>query len=240
MEKRPPARNLRVRRTLTPGEVPARPLARALWGVAAADANLALDEQRQAFTAEAVSLDEEIRRASATVEHLSAEVDRQKRRLQSLRDIVRVLREKLAHERAARAVLATRLLDRQAAEQQALTNTRLETVRLSADVQQEHEALRQLVSALYRSIAGRQGVPANLGVLAEIPRPTTGSMKPAQPWHRFLTGKKAGRALQTPDGRVILQEGETIGPDELAAAEREGLLFELILSAKVVERLPDL
>jgi len=238
-------KRFRLRRTIAPAQPAPASLSRSLWGVATADAHVLLDQQQQEFAASDATLDAELQAERSRLRQLTAEVERHKRRLQSLRSIVEVLRGKLAHERAARAVLATRLLSRQAEEQkatQAAGTMRLESVRLSADIQQEHEALRQLVAALYRSVAGRQGVPAGLDLLAEIPAAPSrsGGPKPTAPWQRFLLGKKAGHLLQTADGRVILQEGETIGPDELEAAEHEGLLFELILTARVVERIPDL
>jgi len=235
------SKRLRVRRTIAPDGSAPPTLSRALWGVAASEVRGALDQQDQLHAGETAALDQEIAAERSRIAQLSLEVARQKRRLQALRNVVEVLRGKLAHERAARAVLATRLLDRQADEQKAAGNLRLESVRLSADIRQEHEALRQLVASLYRSVAGRHGVPAGLDVLAEIPSAAARhGAKPAAQWHRFLLGKKAGRLLQAADGRVILQEGETIGPDELEAAELEGLLFELILTARIAERLPEL
>lgn len=252
----PQRRRIRLRRTITPdahgnpdADTPER-LPRALWGVAAADAQAALETQRQAFATQTADLQSELEAECTRSRELAAQVERQKERLKALRTIIEVYRGKLAHERAARAVLSTRLMDQRvqteleiqrdkAARQEAAN---LSAARLGADTQQQHEALRNLVAALYRSIAGRNGVPTGLEVLTQLP-PTTlkrDAAKLTAQWHQFLKGKKATRALRAADGSIILHENETIGPENLEAAEREGLLFELILTAKVVERLPEL
>lgn len=252
MAKEPQRKRLRTRRTITPaaGAQTEAPLTRSLWGVAPGDAHAALEAQRQAFATQTADLQSEIDSERSRGRELAAQVERQKERLKALRTIIEVYRGKLANERAARAVLSTRLMDQRiqteleiqrdkAARQEAAN---LSAARLGADTQQQHEALRHLVAALYRSIAGRGGVPTGLEVLTQLP-PTTLKREAAKltaQWHQFLKGKKATRALRGADGRVILHENETIGPENLEAAEREGLLFELILTAKVVERLPDL
>jgi hypothetical protein len=254
--KDPQRRRIRLRRTITPdahakadADTP-EALTRALWGVAAADARAALEAQRQAFATQTADLQSELEAERTRSHELAVQVQRQKERLKALRTIIEVYRSKLAHERAARAVLSTRLMDQrveteleiqrdQATRKEAAA---LSAARLGADTQQQHEALRNLVAALYRSIAGRHGVPAGLEVLTQLP-PTTLKRDAARltaQWHQFLKGKKATRTLRAADGRIILHENETIGPENLEAAEREGLLFELILTAKVVERLPDL
>ncbi|HLN62782.1 MAG TPA: hypothetical protein VK464_14650 [Symbiobacteriaceae bacterium] len=251
MAQRPHGKAYRLRRTVAPAEgAPAEtsPFRRALWGVPEAQARRTLDDQARTHAAELQETDGQVQSARADLERLQQQVDAQKRRLQSLRGVVEVLRDKLAKERAARAVLAARLLDRQADDQRQreAAIARMETARLGADIQQEHEALRQLVAALYRSIAGRGPVPAHLQVLETIPvsKPATGGgpLRPAHApqWHKFLTGKKAGQTLATPQGHQIVAEGETIGPENIATAEEAGLLFELILTARVVERIPDL
>lgn len=237
-------KRLRIRRTIAKGSPARAALSRSLWGVPPPDARQALEEQRQAFAAETSALESQVKAEAERLTELKQEIERQKKQLQALRQVVQSLRGKLANERAARAVLATRLRDRDAEQQRSVAAeaARLESIRLEADIQQEHEALRQLVASLYRSIAGRQGVPAGYDVVAQIPAAASraGAVRPVAPWHRFLLGKKAGQTLSTADGRVIIQAGETIGPDELAAAEREGVLFDLILTAKVAERIPEL
>jgi hypothetical protein len=239
VDKHPP---LRLRRTLDP----AAP-GRALWGVSRRAAAQAIRQQEHEFAAAQQELDGQIASAETDVQRLTAELELQQRRLDSLRHVVSVLREKLAHERAARAVLAARLSGQQAdaqREEQTAGTIRLETARLSADIAQEEEALKQLVAALYRSVSGRGGAPAGLEVLAELPPPPPGARlsgpRQVAPWQRLLAGKKAGRTLKTPDGRIILNEGETIGPEDISAAEREGLLFELILTMRTPEKIPDL
>jgi hypothetical protein len=238
----------RVRRTIGSTTAEDGGLRKTLWGVPEAAARRVLHEQDQAHTAELAQLDAGIASTAAEIARLQAEVDYQKRRLKSLRSVVEVLRDKLATERAAKAVLQARLIERQADEkkEREAAMARMEAARLSADVTVEYEILRQLVAALYRSIAGRGPVPANLEVLATIPvekpagtgRTIRAAFAPK--WHQFLIGKKATAALTTPEGHQIIAEWETIGPDNIAAAEEAGLLFELILGAKVIERIPDL
>jgi hypothetical protein len=225
-------------------------LIRSLWGIAPDEAAAALEAQRQAFATQTADLQRESEAERARSRELAAQVERQKERLKALRTIIEVYRGKLAHERAARAVLSTRLMDQRvktelevqrdiAARKEAAT---ISSARLGADTQQQHEALRNLVAALYRSIAGRHGVPTGLEVLTQLP-PTTlkrDAAKLTAQWHQFLKGKKATRALRAADGRIIIHENETIGPQNLEDAEQEGLLFELILTAKVVERIPEL
>jgi hypothetical protein len=255
MAERPARKIYRVRRTIEPGASASHSLPRAVWGIAPGAARTALANQAQAFQAEAATVDQQIAAERARLAQLMAETDLQKRRLANLRNIVQVLREKLARERAARSVLAARLMDRQAEEQkmiQADTALRVEKARLGADTAQEHEALRQLVAALYRSVAGKAGIPADLTPVGQVP------VEPAQPlvrqnlfrsrnqpdttpkWHRFLQGKRADRRLTAADGHVVIEEGETVGPQNIADAEAAGLLVDLVLTVNVVEHIPDL
>jgi hypothetical protein len=254
MARHPDRKIYRIRRTLAPETDRSRSLPRALWGVSADAARRSLAQQREEFAAEGTATEELVAREQAEIARLLTEVEQQQKRLTNLRSIIGVLREKLANERAARSVLAARLMDRQAEQQkmvQAASASRMESVRLGADVSQEHEALRQLVAVLYRSIAGRAGIPADLAVLKEIPlepskpvpKPNlfrTGPADTGPRWYRFLLGKKAGRRLTAPDGQVVVEEGETIGAENIAAAEAADLLTELLVTAKVVERIPDL
>lgn len=251
MAKHPKRRALRLRRTIDPqtGLDGAGQLRRALWGVPEREAAKILEEQDQALARQAAELERETAVTVAEVQRLQDQVEQQKRQLANVRRVVELLRTKLATERAARSVLAARLLERKAEEEKmAAEGAFLQTVRTSADIQQEHESLRQLIAVLYRSIAGKAGVPLNLEVMADIPvtTPTAGSVlrgptvDPNKTWQRFLVGKQLTQSIVAADGRTILYAGETLGPDQIAMAHEEGLLFELILSTRVPERIPDL
>jgi hypothetical protein len=152
-------------------------------------------------------------------------------RLQTARHTVDVLREKLAKERSARAVLAARLLDHQAEQKAALhtasmNEVRLQSGRLSIEMQREHSALRELVTALYLAIPGHEDEAA-------AARQAEGDAPRSIRWYKYLVGKLAGRSLQSPDGAVIVREGGQITPEIVAAAEAAGLLFEIFLPMRL-------
>lgn len=174
---------------------------------------------------------------------LAQEAEQLRRRLTSLRGVVEVLRGKLARERADRSVLAARLLDRQAelfkvTDVSRLDELKIENIRTTADIYEEHDKIRRLVRAIYQSIAGKGPVPDGLDLLEDLPpEPPDDDEEAESPaarsWRQFLIGKIVGRTLQTADGRVIAQEGERITAEGLAAAAQEGLLLDLTLAMRV-------
>lgn len=187
--------------------------------------------------------------------HLREQLDAQRRKVQSLRGVIEALRDKLAKERAARAVLAARLIERQAEEQKSIQASiaRMEAAQVGSGSKQENEALRQLAAALYRSMAGRWSLPADLPIPGDLDplSPARHSrhsrqshlafgVTPGPQWHQLLLGKKSGTTLHAPDGTSIALEGETIGPENVEAAMTAGMLLELILHMKVAEKIPDL
>jgi hypothetical protein len=208
-----------------------------------ASAEQMLREQEEQFRAEWATVEEQ--RAAQRIEHrrLLLESERYRRRLISLRGVVEVLRTKLARERAARAVLATRLIDRQVEQLRAidisrLDELRLEKIRTSADIYQEHESLKSLILAIYHSVAGRGTVPPGLEVVDEFPMPPPDEvdepLAPQEPeWHRFLSGKVVGRDIYTSEGEVIAREGEIISAEHIAITAESGRLFNLILAMRL-------
>jgi hypothetical protein len=162
---------------------------------------------------------------------LQQSVDRLTVRLQTARNTIAVLREKLATERSARAVLAARLLDRQAEEKVAMhtanmNEVRLQSGRLSVEMQREHSALRELVTTLYLGIPGHEDEAA-------AARQSEGDAPRNIRWYKYLVGKLAGRTLQSATGEVIVRESEQITPEIVAAAEAAGLLFEIFLPMRL-------
>lgn len=246
MSERNRAKSYRLRRTLPkrPNLTTTPPMPRTSWGLSLASAEQMLRDQEAQFRAEWETVEEQ--RVAQRTEHkrLLQESERYRRRLISLRGVVEVLRNKLAQERAARSVLAARLIDRQADQMRAidisrLDELRLEKIRTSAEIYQEHESLKSLVRAIYRSVAGRDSIPTDLEVVDEFPLPPPAEAvdEPLLPqeseWHAFLLGKVVGRDLSPRHGEVIAREGEIITADHIALAAGAGLLFDLILAMRL-------
>jgi hypothetical protein len=245
-----PARKLyRLRRTVEPAAAhgaPSNPLRRQFWGVSPRGAKRLLAQQEQEFAHQQQQTQEQIARELAERERLRKEIATLKIRLKTAHDVTESLREKLARERAARAVLAARLLGQPENEQPAAPSsraaeTRLRSVSLSVELQREHNALRDLVSALYRTVAGHHGVPGGLSVAvgsapaqaASARQTVTGDLPRSDRWHQFLVGKIAGGTLYRKDGTVLIREGDRISEELVVAAEQAGLLFDLFLPMKL-------
>lgn len=210
-------------------------LARRLWGLTRRGADQLVAEYEARFGQEIEDIQSQLRHERSVREQLLRELDLKRKQLKAVRGIVLVMREKLAKERAAKAVLAARLMDQQAEElklQQAaaLAESRIETARTQADIEREMEAIRQLVNALYRAVAGKAGIPEGLDVVtAEF---GIGEAEP-DTWHGLLTDKRVGRTLQTTKGILLANEGDPITPELLTTAAEHGLLFDLVLAMKL-------
>lgn len=218
-------------------------LRRNLWGVSPQGARRLLAQQEAEFARVEQETQDQLGLELSQRERLQREIETLKVRLQTVRNVVEVLREKLSKERAARAVLAARLLDRpdeKAPQQAAMNEMRLQSVHMSVELQREHSALRELVAALYRTVANRDGIPAGLTVAVEKQAEAAAARQAESDpglrtnrWHQFLVGKIAGRTVQTPDGQIIAREGDRVTAEIVSAAESAGLLFDLILPMRL-------
>lgn len=234
MSDRPKKRPANLRRSLESG--PQQPsLTRRLWGLTRAGAERLLAEQDQLFAQELSDMAVQLRQERTIREQLVRELDLKRKQLKAVRGIVEVFREKLAKERAAKAVLAARLMDQEVEElkeRQAamLAMTRVETARTGADVEREMEAVRQLVQALYRTVVGKAGIPEGLDVItAEF---GIGDVEP-DTWQSLLTEKRVGRPLLGPDGKRLAGEGDAITAELLETVVEKGLLWDLVLAMKL-------
>jgi|GEM_PF-5873007 len=238
MAKRSDLKLYRLRRTLTraaaskPGQ-----LRRALWGISAAQVRRTIAEQEQRFRSRLSQAEAALTAERSDTQRLRSEIIRQKGRLETLRNVVEVLRGKLVRERAARAVLSARLAADSEVAAGNQGDARLESVRLSADLRQEFESLRQLVAVLYRTVAGRDGVPAGLDVVPDPPAPRLRvgqGVENAPPhWYKVIVGKEMSRSLRDRDGRLIISEGAGVTAGHIQQAEQAGLLFDLILNLRI-------
>lgn len=258
MSDRPRRKVYRLRNSIdSPG--PGRPfrLPRSLWGISGPTARRLVAQQEQAHAEQLRRAEEQLAAARSEQAALEKQIAHLQERLKVSRELVGVLRQANAREKAARAVLAARLIDRQAEEdaQQAaaLNSLKLEQARAAAELAREHEALRSLVSALYRSLTAAGLMPPELAISAEFHEiPESVAMPPGrtpdldmdvgdglpQPtgrvhWHDFLIGKIAGETLYDAASQIIVRQGDTLTPELLSATEEAGRLFELILSCKL-------
>ncbi len=223
-------------------------LRRALVGVAPGTARRMLARQEEEAAQQLKALEGQIALEQAEKARLQEEVRNLKRRLSALHNVIQVFRDKLAKERAAKGVLAARLLDLQEEEtpeqESAAGDMRYREALTRASLNRMHDAVRDLTAALYRTVAGRDGIPTDLEVSLDAEQQDEPDFLkdegPRPHWHDFLVGKKAGRTLQTADGKVLIKEEEVISPEVISQAEEHGLLFELILTMKVVPDIPDL
>lgn len=237
MSDRRTKRPAKLRRSLDANpQIQTRPsLTRRLWGLTRAGADRLLAEQEAQFSQERGDMVSQLRFERAERERLVRELDLRRKQLKAVRGVVEVFREKLAKERAAKAVLAARLMDQQVEELKArqaaaMAETRIETARTGAEVEREMEAVRQLVSALYRTVAGKAGIPEGLDVItAEF---GIGDVAP-DTWQGLLTEKRVGRTLQAPNGTILAYEGDAITPELLEDVVARGMLWDLVLAMKL-------
>ncbi|HEY3366227.1 MAG TPA: hypothetical protein VGK74_14330 [Symbiobacteriaceae bacterium] len=231
-------------------------LRRTLIGVSPVAAERHLADEEAKFAAQTAELERQIAEEQAEIGRLRAEIKRQTDRLSTAHNAVTILRAKLAEERAAKAVLVARLIEQQPpvpeeAKSPELSEMRFEGIRLGAESQREHDAVRDLVEELYRTAYARGALPTGLEVRIPAPRPpvpaeevppepVAGAGPKAARWHRFLLGKVVGRTLSLPDGRTIAREGDAITDETIRTADEAGLLFELILPMKLPEVIEDL